>query len=60
MDLKFSSTFCPQKDDQTEVLNKSFENILCAQVIILDMWGTLPLNIEFEYNYSVNWADSGF
>jgi Integrase zinc binding domain len=58
-DLKFSSTFHPQTDSQTEVVNRSHGNMLRAQVTTFGMWDTLLPKIEFEYNCSVN-RSTGF
>jgi hypothetical protein len=58
-DLKFSSTFHPQTDGQTEVVNRSLGNMLRAQVTAFGMWDTLLPKIEFEYNCSVN-RSAGF
>jgi hypothetical protein len=57
--LKFSSTFHPQTDGQTEVVNISLGNMLRAQVTAFGMWDTLLPKIEFEYNCSVN-RSTGF
>jgi hypothetical protein len=57
--LKFSSTFHPQTDGQTEVVNRSLGNMLRAQVTAFGMWDTLLPKIEFKYNYSVN-RSTGF
>ncbi|GLJ05054.1 hypothetical protein SUGI_0010190 [Cryptomeria japonica] len=55
MDLKFSSTFHPHTDGQTEVVNRSLRNLL--RFLTGDKFGSWNLALaqeEFAYNNSVN------
>ena len=53
--LKCSTAFHPQTDGQTEVVNKSIENML--HILVGEHIGALDLklaNTEFAYNTAVN------
>nr|GEU83852.1 RNA-directed DNA polymerase [Tanacetum cinerariifolium] len=53
--LQFSSSYHPQIDGQTEVVNRSLGNLLCS--LIGDnakQWDLILLQAEFAYNRSVN------
>ena len=53
--LKFNSTFHPQIDGQTEVVNRSLGNLLrCLARNKPSNWEMLLTQAEFTYNNSVN------
>ena len=53
--LKFSTAFHLQTDGQTEVANRTLENLLrCLVREILITWDLILLGAEFAYNESVN------
>ena len=53
--LKFLTTFYPQTDRQTEVVNRTLENLLrCLVGENLKTWDLILLMAEFAYNDSVN------
>ena len=54
-ELKFSSTFHPQIDGQTEVVNRSLGNLLrCLVGNKPSNWEMVLAQAEFAYNNSVN------
>ena len=54
-ELKFSSTFHPQTDGQTEVVNRSLDNLLrCLVGNKPSNWEMVLAQAEFAYNNSVN------
>ena len=53
--LKFSTTYHPQTDGQTEVVNRSLGNLLrCLVSKSVKNWDLLLPKAEFAYNSSVN------
>jgi hypothetical protein len=53
--LNFSSAYHPQSDGQTEVVNKSFNNLLCSLVgDHLKTWDKKLGQAEFAHNHAVN------
>ena len=55
IELKFSSTFHPQIDGQTEVVNRSLGNLLrCLVGNKPSNWEMVLAQAEFAYNNSVN------
>ena len=53
--LKFSTAFHPQTDGQTEVINRTLENLLrCLVGENLKTWDLILPMTEFAYNGSVN------
>ena len=53
--LKFSTTFHPQTDGQTKVVNRSLDNLLrCLVGDHPRTWDTILPRAEFAYNNSVN------
>jgi len=53
--LKFSTAFPPQTNGQTEVVNKSLENLL--RTLVSEHTGSWDLKlatVEFAYNTAVN------
>ena len=51
--LKFSTTFHPRTDGQTERLNQILEDMLCACVLdFAGSWDTYLYFVEFAYNNS--------
>ena len=55
IELKFSSTFHPQTDGQTEVLNRSLGNLLrCLVGNKPSNWEMVLAQAKFSYNNSVN------
>ena len=53
--LKFSTTYHPQTDGQTEAVNKSLRNLLrCLVGDSLGNWDLLLPQVEFAYNNSIN------
>ena len=57
--LKFSSTFHPQIDGHTEVLNRSLGDLLCYLVgEHVTSWDHILPMVEFAYNSSINRSTS--
>ena len=55
--LMFSSSYHPQTDGQTEVVNKSLGDLLRSLVIEHhSSWDNILPQAEFAYNDSVNWS----
>ena len=53
--LKFSSTFHPQIDGHTEVVNRSLGDLLCYLVgEHVTSWDHILPMVEFAYNSSLN------
>ena len=53
--LKFSTAFQPQIDGQTEIVNRTLENLLrCLVGKKLKTWDLILPMTEFAYNDSVN------
>ncbi|GBG62706.1 hypothetical protein CBR_g31723 [Chara braunii] len=52
--LRFSSSYYPQKDDQTEVTNKTFGNILRKFVRDDQQWDLHLAHAEIAYNHAVS------